>query len=84
MSLEWHRTRLREIERLARKLATSAECAGTSEPLLVQISVRFHPAGGANPEQGPQILERSVDKRKDVAERMNRGQERELSPSFTI
>ena len=44
MSLEACRARLRELELAARKLATSAECSGTSEPNLIQIALHFHPA----------------------------------------
>jgi Rieske 2Fe-2S family protein len=44
MSLEAYRARLRELELAARKLATSADCSGTSEPELIQITLHFHPA----------------------------------------
>src|SRR5215475_12309988 len=44
MSLEAYRSRLRALELAARKLATSAECSGTSEPELIQIAIHFHPA----------------------------------------
>jgi len=48
MSLEAYRTRLRALECAARKLATSAECSGTSEPELIQIAMHFHPAEGTS------------------------------------
>jgi hypothetical protein len=51
MSLECSRNRLREIQDMARKLATSAEHSGTREPELVQIAVHFHPADGQHRRQ---------------------------------
>jgi hypothetical protein len=46
MSLESSRNRLREMAQAARVLATSAERAGTREPVVVQIGVRFYLADG--------------------------------------
>jgi hypothetical protein len=45
MSLESWRNRLRAIEAAARERAISAECTGTSEPVLIQIAVRLAVAG---------------------------------------
>jgi hypothetical protein len=47
MSLEAYRNRLRTLEHLARKIATSAECPGSRQPELIQIAMHFHPAEGA-------------------------------------
>jgi hypothetical protein len=41
MSLECYRNRLRAIEIAAREWTASAECAGTTEPVVIQIAVRF-------------------------------------------
>jgi hypothetical protein len=59
MSLEAQRSRLRELECAARKLATSAECAGTSKPELIQLALRFHPAEGASAAEAASIVTRA-------------------------
>jgi len=53
MSLEAYRSRLRALELAAQKLATSADCSGTSEPELIQIAMHFHPAEGTSTRAKP-------------------------------
>ncbi|MBS0377131.1 MAG: hypothetical protein JSS29_01485 [Proteobacteria bacterium] len=48
MSLEWQRSRLRELAALAQRRSVAPDNTGTTEPTLVQICVRIRP--GAAPE----------------------------------
>jgi len=57
MSLEAYRSRMRELERAARSLATSAECSGPREPELIQITVYWHPPEGTAPARRPSSLD---------------------------
>lgn len=55
MSLEAYRSRLRALELAAQKLATSADCSGTSEPELIQIAMHFHPAEGTSTREAAAV-----------------------------
>jgi hypothetical protein len=58
MSLESWRNRLRAIEAAARERATSAECTGTTDPVLIQVAVRLPVAGSCEHpgEEKPQDI----------------------------
>jgi hypothetical protein len=66
MSLEAYRSRLRELERAARSLATSAECSGSGKAELIQIAVHFHPAEGSSTREARAVAQSSIRGRRSI------------------